>query len=206
MSHSAELSFQILRYACQRLAEGDINALLDLGFLVDEIQSLEKLTLRELDHLSRLGAHFLDVRVDHLCFTASLRHVRREADSESLQDELIRMKAPAAMMQTLFGMTTLQYANRRKLLGLAGIGVGRPPAPSEAENHTIWYAWRDHASLPEAQRYLETGRTTGMPLNVVWALVQSWEDSAIPHRQDANQAISDDPDEALALSRRSSMG
>ena len=183
MSHAAELSFQILRYGCQRLAEGDVNALLDLGFLIDEIKAIEKLTLKELEHLSRLGAHFLTVKVNHSCFATSLRHVRHEARGERLQDELLRRRAPVAMMQTLFGMTTFQYANRRKLLGLGGIGVGRPSLPSEEENHAVWYAWHEHAHLPEPLRYLEISRKTDVPLNVIWALVQAWEQSGLIQEQ-----------------------
>lgn len=180
MRPGAELSFQILRYGAQKLAEGDFNALLDLGFTLEEIKMIEKLPLKDLNHLSRLGAHFLDVKVNHECFATSLRHVQQEAENEAIQEELIRLRAPGAMMQALFGMTPLQYANRRKLLNLAGAGIGRPSEPSEEDQHAVWRAWHRHTGLPEVQRYLETSRTSQVPLNVVWTLVKSWETSAVP--------------------------
>jgi hypothetical protein len=65
MSTHADLSFHVLRYALQRVHDGDLSAALDLGFTIDEIRSMEALTLNDLEHLSRLSAHFLRVQVDH---------------------------------------------------------------------------------------------------------------------------------------------
>lgn len=140
MDSTAEVSFHILRYGAQKLAEGDLNALLEYGFSIEEIKAIEELTLQELDHLSRLGTHFLCVQVNHECFAAMLRRVHREASNKVLQNELIHMRAPAAMMRELFGMTNLEYANRRKLLSMAGVGVGRPPALPETEQIAVWQA------------------------------------------------------------------
>jgi hypothetical protein len=170
---AGEVSFHILRYGAQRLAEGDVNALRDLGFSLTQIRALEQLTLKELDHLSRLGAHFMEVRVDAQCFTTALSHVRRERANDVLQDELIRAGAPAGMMYALFGITGAQYALRRKLLDMAGAGVGRPPTPSEADEASVWHAWQAHADLPVAQRYLATARTARRSLGTVWSVLKA---------------------------------
>lgn len=193
---TAEVSFHILRYGAQKLAQGDVNALLEMGFSIDEINVLENLTLKELLHLSRLSTHFLCVTVNHECFTAMLQHIRSESYNAALQDELIRMRAPAGMLRELFGMTGLEYANRRKLLKMAGVGVGRPPALSEAEQHTVWQAWQEYAELPLAKRYLHMARATKLPLNAIWALVRFWEkEGLIPGGQPERPA----PEGAVVL-------
>jgi Protein of unknown function (DUF2857) len=171
----AELVFHTLRYVTETLAEGDLHAVLDLGFRVDQVARLERLTLRELQALSQVRTHFLDVSIDSACFDRVLDHMERNKDQEALQDGLIRLRAPLAMMRAFFGVTNAEYAARRKLLGLAGTGVGRPPAPSEEDEQRVWQAWQAQAHLAVEQRYLQVGQTTGVPLNTVWALIRSWE-------------------------------
>jgi hypothetical protein len=175
MIASAELSFHILRHSVQILAEDDLNSLFDLGFSIEEIQAIATLTVKELNHLGRLGGRFLEVKVDHQRLTRSLAHVRREAAAEALQDELLRLRAPAAMMRALFGTTSMQYANRRKLLGLSGVGVGRPAVPCEETEQAIWKAWRQQAHLSDGERYRATAKATRLPLSVIWTVLRAWE-------------------------------
>ncbi|MDZ7840837.1 MAG: DUF2857 domain-containing protein [Gammaproteobacteria bacterium] len=171
----ADLVFNILAYVTETLAEGDIDAALDLGFRVDQVERLQHLTLQDLHHLSTVRGHFMEVAVDPACLDRVLEHLQRNKHSETLQDELIRLRAPVAMMQAFYGMTNAEYAARRKLLGMAGTGVGRPPAPSEAEERQIWDSWQESVAMPLTERYLQVGRETGLPLSTVWSLVQSWK-------------------------------
>ncbi len=171
----AELVFHTLRYAAETLAEGDIHAVLDLGFRLDQIARLAELTLRDLHYLSQVPTHFMDFAVDPACFDRVLDHLERNKHQAALQDELIRLRAPLAMMRAFFGMTSVEYAARRRLLGLTGTGIGRPCAPSEDDEACVWIAWQANGHLPAAQRYRQVGQTTGVPLKTVWALVQSWE-------------------------------
>jgi Protein of unknown function (DUF2857) len=171
----AELVFHTLRYVTETLADGDIHAVLDLGFRVDQIARLERLTLRDLHHLSQVRTHFMDVAVDPECFDRVLDHIERSKHHYDLQDELIRLRAPLEMMRVFFGMTNAEYAARRQVLGMSGTGIGRPAAASEEDERRIWEAWQTHAEHPPEQRYLEVGRSTGVPLNTVWAAVRAWE-------------------------------
>lgn len=171
----AELVFHTLRYVTETLAEGDIHSVLDLGFRLDQIARLERFTLRDLYHISQVRTHFMDVSVDPACFDRVLDHMERNKRHDALQDELIQQRAPLAMMRAFFGMTNAEYAARRKLLGMTGTGIGRPPAPSEDDEQRVWKAWQSNPRQPVEQRYLHVGRTTSIPLNTVWALIQSWE-------------------------------
>jgi len=184
----AELVFNILAYVTETLAEGDLHAALDLGFRLDQVERLQHLTLQDLHHLSRVRGHFMQARVDPVCFDRVLEHLERNKRGEALQNELIRLRAPVSMMQAFFGLTNAEYAARRKLLGMAGAGVGRPPAPSEDEEQRIWKSWQDAEGLPEAERYLHVGQETGVPLSTVWALVQSWEAEGLTSSGTDNRA------------------
>jgi len=175
----AELVFHTLRYVTETLAEGDIHAVIDLGFRVDQIARLERLTLRDLHHLSQVRTHFMDVAVDAACFDRVLDHMERNQHHYDLQDELIRLRAPLDMMRVFFGMTNAEYAARRQVLGMTGTGIGRPAAPSEEEERRIWNAWQSNADQSPEQRYLRVGQTTGVPLNTVWAAIRTWESSGL---------------------------
>lgn len=175
MTAEGELAFHILRYGAQKLSEDDLSTLLDLGFSMEDIQAIETLTLKELNHLSRLSAHFLDIRINPQRFARVLAHIRQETAGEVLQNELLCRRAPAGMMRALFGMTPLQYANRRKRLGLSGVGVGRPAFPGEETERLIWQVWREQAELSDAERYLATAEATQLPLSVIWSVRQAWQ-------------------------------
>jgi len=175
----AELVFHTLRYVTETLAEGDIHSVLDLGFRLDQIARLERFTLRDLYHISQVRTHFMDISVDPACFNRVLDHMERNKRHDALQNELIRLRAPLAMMRAFFGMTNAEYAARRKLLGMTGTGIGRPPAPSEDDEQRVWKAWQANANHPVEARYLHVGQTTGVPLNTVWALIRSWEASGL---------------------------
>jgi hypothetical protein len=184
MTADGELAFHILRYGAQKLSEDDLSTLLDLGFSMEDIQAIETLTLKELNHLSCLSAHFLDVRINPQRFARVLAHIRQETAGEVLQNELLRRRAPAGMMRALFGMTPLQYANRRKRLGLSGVGVGRPAFPGEETERLIWQVWHEQAELSDAERYLATAEATQLPLSVIWSVRQAWQGATRSHDND----------------------
>ena len=174
MSTHADLSFHVLRYALQRVHDGDLSAALDLGFTIDEIRSMEALTLNDLEHLSRLSAHFLRVQVDHDTYRAMIHRVTEEAESKDTQDALLRAGAPRSLMAEMYGWSALQYAHRRRLLGITST-PGRPPQPTETEEADVWRHWRIHGQEPLAQRYLLAAAAAGVTVAVVHSLVRLWE-------------------------------
>ena len=174
MSMHADLSFHVLRYALQRVHDGDLSAALDLGFTIDEIRSMEALTLNDLEHLSRLSAHFLRIQVDHDIYRAMIHRVSEEAESKDTQDALVRAGAPRSLMAEMYGWSSLQYAHRRRLLGVTST-PGRPPQPTESEETALWRHWRLHGQAPLAQRYLQAATAAGVTVAAAHSLVRSWE-------------------------------
>ncbi len=170
----AELVFQTLRYVCETLADGDIQAVLDLGLRMDQIARLARFSLNDLRHLSDVPTHFMDVSVNAECLDRVIAHMERSREREALHDELIRNGAPYPMLFSFTGMTNREFAARRRLLGMSGSGRGRPPTPSEDDEQRVWAAWQASAQKPLEARYLHVSETTGVPLNLVWSMTDSW--------------------------------
>ena len=167
------LSCHILHYCAERLADDDLDALIDLGLGTDEITALDGLTLQQLTHLGRLGQHIFKVSTDHSRLASALQYVENEASQRKLQDQLLQHRAPAPLMQALFGIRSGEYAKRRKRLGLSGRDVGRPPAPDEKTEHRVWRLWQKHAELDDGERYLQIAELTQLPLTIIWTVIQS---------------------------------
>lgn len=173
--HDSLLAYHVMLYAIQALSEGDLKAIKDLDFTVDEIRQLSQLPVKAIKHLARMSSHFLEIKTDHSCFSKIMAHLRHELANDALQDELLRLEAPITMMNTLFGMSTTEYIQRQKLLGIPGCGAGRPPLPSDEEQVAIWESWVKTEGLPLPERYQRVGQETGQPLRALWSLIQSWE-------------------------------
>ena len=173
--HDSILAYHVMLYAIQALSEGDLKAIKDLDFTVDEIRQLSQLPVKAIKHLARMSGHFMEIKTDHNCFNKIMVHLRQELANDALQDELLRLEAPITMMNTLFGMSTTEYIQRQKLLGIPGRGAGRPALPSDEEQVTIWESWVKTEGLPLPERYLQVARETERPLRALWSLIQSWE-------------------------------
>lgn len=180
---SADLAYQVLRYAQERLQRGDMNALRDLGFLPAEIREIEQMSFREVRHLAEMSVHFLDVQIDRQLFHRALGRAREEAETEDVQDELLRLGAPNDMIEELFGLAPSDVAERRRVLDIAA-RPGRPrTVPTETER-AIWDAWRASGSgmASEAERYLRVARETGQSAQAVWSVVQDCQRAGMEDR------------------------
>lgn len=178
-SHS-ELVFNVLSYATRMLEEGDESLLLLMGFLPEEVRAIERLSLRHLRRLSELGTHFMDFRVDHACLTRVIAKLERDTQLDDVRDELLRAGAPHAMMAHYFGLTTTDCAVRRRVLEI-DTPPGRPPKASEEALEQLWKVWRETQDIgDECRRYLKMADETGLPLSVIWPVVEEWKCLAQP--------------------------
>ena len=125
INEHGELIFDVLRYAARKLAEGDESTLMVMGFSPQQIRAIEGLTLRSLQRVGQLSAHFLDFRIDPACFARVMRRIEQETEDEGLKDALLRAGAPIRMMHHFWGMTSRDCAERRRVLGVDA-PIGRP--------------------------------------------------------------------------------
>lgn len=188
-NHDSQLAYHVMLYAIQALSEGDIRAIEDLDFTIDEVQQLSQLPVKGLKHLARLSGHFLRVKTDHHCFQKMMSHLNHELAQDALQDELIRHEAPIAMMNTLFGMSTAEYIQRQKLLGIPPHGAGRPIVLSDEDQEAVWHCWQQAEGQTPSERYLAVARESKHPLRNLWSLIQSWE--ALANKQASSAANHD---------------
>ncbi len=174
-NHDSQLAYHVMLYAIQALSEGDFRAIDDMGFTTDEVQKLSQLPVKALKHLARLSGHFLNVTTDHDCFEKMMSYLSHELEQDALQDDLIRHEAPISMLTSLYGMSTAEYIQRQKLLGIPAHGAGRPAQLSDEDQEIVWQCWRDTDGESIAQHYLAVARETKHPLRSLWSLIQSWE-------------------------------
>jgi len=174
----SDLVTAVLMYAIRCLAEGDQSALRNMNLGPREIEALREMNLADLYRIESLRAHCLDIGLNREVYWPMVEHLRRQRESEELQQQLIVADAPLEMMQTLFGLGSREYTRLRRLLTVDP-SVGRPAEPDEASSNQLWGVWvqrvgdqRDGPLSPN--EYLAIHRETGIPLRGIWNLTQRW--------------------------------
>jgi hypothetical protein len=171
ISEHGELVFDMLRYATRLLAEGDESTLMVLGFTAAQIRAIETLTLRSLQRVSALSSHFLDFRIDPLCFERVMRRIEQEGEDEALKDELLRAGAPIRMMHHFWGMTSRDCAERRRVLDVEA-PIGRPALADDGALERLWLLWQETSAIvDERRRYLGFTKRSEL-LSVIWIAVE----------------------------------
>ncbi len=173
--HDSQLAYHVLLYAIQALSEGDLAAINDLDFTAAEVNQLSQLTGKALRHFAKLSGHFLTIKTDHECFAKMMARLQNQLEQEAYIDALIQHEAPITMMIHLFGISSAEYIQRQKLLGVPQRGAGRPAALDDDTQIEVWHKWKATEALPAIERYLAVSRETGLPLRSLWSLIQSWE-------------------------------
>jgi len=174
----SDLIAAVLMYAIRCLAEGDQAALRAMNFGPREIEALREMNLSDLYRVESLRAHCLDIVLNRDVYWPMIEHLRRQRESEELQQVLIAADAPLEMVQTLFGLGSREYTRLRRMLTVDP-SVGRPAEPDEDSTHTLWNAWlqradrEDDGPLP-AKEYLAIHQETGIPMRAIWNLLQRW--------------------------------
>lgn len=180
-SKENELVFAVLSYASRCVAEGDIHALRGLGFQLDDIGVIERLSLAELQLLSTSRSHAINVSLDREAWGWQLKRVRRQRSRDALALALIRLDAPKAMMASLFGTTDRDYAIRREACGITEtIAGGRPPSACEEDERHLWELWVRLAKPDTPQQlrsedlWLVIAKDGRPPIRTAWSLIQKW--------------------------------
>lgn len=180
-SKENDLVFAVLSYASRCVAEGDIHAFRDIGFDLDDIGTIERLSLADLQLLCGSRAHAINVRLDREAWGWLLKRVRRQRSRDALALALIRLDAPKAMMASLFGYTDRDYAMRRESCGITeSLAGGRPPSASEEDERYLWELWvrLAKADTPQQLRsddlWLIVAKEGRPSIRTAWSLIQKW--------------------------------
>lgn len=180
-SKENELVFAVLSYASRCVAEGDLHAFRSLGFDLDDIQTIERLSLTELQLLAASRSHAINISLDREAWGWLLKRMRRQRSRDALALALIRLDAPKAMMASLFGTTDREYSTRREACGITEtVAGGRPPSATEAEERHLWELWVRLAKPDTPQQlrcddlWLVIAREGCPPIRTAWSLIQKW--------------------------------
>lgn len=180
-SKENELVFAVLSYASRCVAEGDLHAFRSLGFDLDDIQTIERLSLTELQLLAASRSHAINISLDREAWGWLLKRMRRQRSRDALALALIRLDAPKAMMASLFGTTDREYSTRREACGITEtVAGGRPPSASEAEERHLWELWVRLAKPDTPQQlrsddlWLVIAREGRPAIRTAWSLIQKW--------------------------------
>ncbi|MGQ0700572.1 MAG: STY4526/YPO1902 family pathogenicity island replication protein [Panacagrimonas sp.] len=180
-SKENDLTFAVLNYASRCVAEGDFHAFRGLGFQIEDIGVIERLSLAELQLLSTSRSHAINVSLDREAWGWLLKRVRRQRSRDALALALIRLDAPNAMMASLFSYTDRDYASRREACGIKEtLAGGRPPSASEDDERHLWDLWvrLAKADTPQQLRaddlWLVVAKEGRPPVRTAWNLIQKW--------------------------------
>ena len=174
----SDLITAVLMYAIRCLAEGDQAALRNMNFGPREIEALREMNLADLYRVESLRAHCLEIDLNRDVYWPMIDHLRRQRESEELQQVLIAADAPLEMMQTLFGLSSREYTRLRRMLTVDP-SVGRPAEPDEESTHKLWNSWlqrgeREDDSPLSPNEYLAIHRETNISMRAIWNLTQRW--------------------------------
>ncbi len=178
VSQSNELVKAVLVYCAGRLAEGDIQPLLDLGLDDTDLKELATLKLVDLAQANRFkGCLRVEVKLDVPAFRTMLRHARGVFASDECERTLILADAPFAMMNSLFGISNRDFTRMRAQLSVES-PPGRPPAPHEGTIAKLRQAIERRVkaqgsdSLLRPQDYLDIADECDASMRHVWAVAQ----------------------------------
>ena len=195
----SDLITAVLMYAIRCLAEGDQVALRNMNFGPREIEALREMNLADLYRVESLRAHCLEIDLNREVYWPMIERLRRQRESEEIQQVLIAADAPLEMMQTLFGLGCREYTRLRRMLAVDP-AVGRPPEPNEESTHTLWNAWTHRVNRADdgplaPNEYIGIHRETGVSMRAIWNLTQRWNqygDLTGQRRNDPPERVSPD--------------
>lgn len=171
-----ELNLAVLQYLSKQLTEGDYDEVARFGLLREDINEIKNLKLEDLELLAQQGASFIMLSFDRLSFTRSIKRVQERRREEDLVTDLIEHGATQPMMQKFFGMSGVEYANRRRVMGIDE-GIGRTPIVSHQEEKCIWDAFCsmevDKAEMLTAEQWLAIAKKCNLSLRSVALMLSS---------------------------------
>lgn len=168
----------VLMYAMRCLAEGDLRSLQHMQFGEKEVEALRELHMLDLSRVETMKAHCLSISLNRQVFWPMIDLLKRERKNENLLISLIEKNAPFDMLHELFGMSTREYAARRRHLP-SNLGQGRPQLPERKVEDELYAAWRrmvDERGTFDLNGFdfVALHGETGVSIRAVWSLVSKW--------------------------------
>lgn len=173
----AEFSLHTLLFVVRAATNGDIKTPLKLGLRESQIHELLTLNSQELHDMASMSkANFLNISFDPDALDIALRHNALKSRRREQIGQLLAAGASFPVMSYLYGLTTEDIANYRKIMNLAK-NEGRPATPSEDEQARIWEIMKPISSFDDdciTELLLQAHRETGIKISAIWQLLKQW--------------------------------
>ena len=180
----AELNNAILLYICECQVSGDFMALRSLGISTDIQDELRTMTIQEVLHTAHIKASFIkNIEIDGAILANLIKRASSEKKSQFILDQLIQRGAPLQLVQSLEGITAMEFSTLRKMQNIDF--RGRTQLPTMDEEEAIFKACetlRIDACRPQdisGEQWLELSKNTGLTIRLIYKVICESEEP--PH-------------------------
>ena len=177
MDNRSEYALSTLMFVVRLAAEGDFRTPLKLGLSEQQIHELLTLNNQEIHDMANLAkANFMTIQFDQEALNVALNI---NAVKSSRRKEIFQMLDAGAsypVMHHLYGLTTQNMANYKKIMNLPK-NEGRPSSASESEEHELWELMKSAGGLDSeelAPLLLNAHQKTDVKINTIWLLLKQW--------------------------------
>ena len=162
---TSEVVKSLIRAAGDAIEEGRCDEIEAIGMPVTLVKSLASLNTTEQSNLLRLSRRMTwPVNWDHL--EKLIQFARSDSKKTQQLNMLIQAQATWPLLHSLFGISELEFAQRRRLFGLPK-SSGRPRAPTEAEEQRIYTVWQKTKGKPLVERLLLSHQQTQLSVSSI---------------------------------------
>lgn len=178
IANASQSANNLLTQLVMDLKSGHIRRCESLGLKQEEMQLLQSLTIDDLHYISNSSVSVLQFNIHHENFYRLVQHARREQMRTQRIDRALSLGGSIELMQHMFGLSSLEVANRRRIAGI-DVRPGRGVVLSEEESATLWQRWQlatvENIDSGEGLDVMMlAAEQMDVSLTAVWHAVRSW--------------------------------
>ena len=171
------LNRMVLDHLINSIISGDYSLATQLGITTAMIGPLTDLRPAEINRLAELRG-CVRITLDIPALSRLLDRLMQDRTKEEIVQEMVKRNAPQPMLHSLFRLSSREATALRYTLGLPG-SPGRTRQPTEAEELKAWRVLQElnvPAGKMQAEDWLRLQDKTGIPLRVLWVMVNEWRE------------------------------
>jgi len=169
----SELNTSIVRFIIAAYEANDFRALKQLGLSGKQVKRIIDMPMKQFQRFNAMRTPIATVEFNPRHFDLCVDYIIKESGEDEIKDQMIKMDASAAMLETLTGMNIMDYRSRRTRLGMDKASQGRPASLTIDESNILSQSWlKFNDEQDDMMRYFKVGLDTRLPLNKVWAYMR----------------------------------
>ncbi|GKV90407.1 MULTISPECIES: DUF2857 domain-containing protein [Pectobacterium] len=178
IANASQSANNLLTQLVMDLKSGYIRRCESLGLKQEEMQLLQSLTIEDLHYITNSSVSVLQFNLHHENFYRLVQHARREQMRVQRIDRALSLGGSIELMQHMFGLSSLEVANRRRIAGI-DVRPGRGVVLSEEDSAALWQRWQlatvENVDSGEGLDVMMlAAEQMDVSLTAVWHAVRSW--------------------------------